>query len=199
MSINMTQAFEFETDDLKSFEKVLVSAISVMFHDKNDQYVQLHIDPTKGDDYWHDGGYDNSVAVYKNGNKFDVIKTQYIKNIQYAAKVDSFNTLDEAVKAAEKTDRARPTRLFVAGLFDYRSSIRKDSIRCKSQKEMHEEAMKLVQNVDINKLNEACGDGYSDGFQNFDGSIDVGYRMHYEPQGGWNCLYLSLVHMYYGK
>ena len=199
MSINMTQAFEFETDDIKSFEKVLASAIAVMFHDKNSEYVQLHVDPTQGGDYWQDGGYDNSVAVYKNGNKFDVIKTQYIKSVQYAAKVDSFDTLDKAVEAAGKVDRARPTRLFVAALFDYKPSIRKDSIRCKSQKEMYEAAMKLVRAVDLNRLNEACGDGYHDGFQNFDGSIGVGYRMHYEPSGGWNCLYLSLVHMYYGK
>jgi len=59
--------------------------------------------------------------------------------------------------------------------------------------------MKKLKNIDKDKLKEKCGSGFNYGFNSFDGSIDSGYRINYRPNGGWECLDISLCHIYYGK
>lgn len=54
MSINLTQALVFETDDLKSFKLMLKTATDVMFDKPNSQYSLRHIQ-TEPIIFWDDG------------------------------------------------------------------------------------------------------------------------------------------------
>lgn len=54
MSINLTQAFLYETDDLNSFEKVLDTMVRVMYDEKPSQYSQLFVTTTRPEAF-HDG------------------------------------------------------------------------------------------------------------------------------------------------
>lgn len=53
MAINLTQAFEYETDSLTSFEKVLDTMVRIMFEEKPSQYAQLFV--TQRSDSFADG------------------------------------------------------------------------------------------------------------------------------------------------
>lgn len=60
-------------------------------------------------------------------------------------------------------------------------------------------AGRLLDKATLATLKEGCGDGYHYGFEKFDGSVELGYRVAHRPSGGWNRLDVSLCHIYYGK
>ena len=59
-----------------------------------------------------------------------------------------------------------------------------------------EHVMEDIETADQDAFIETCGDGHNDNFNDYDGSVDVGYRL----KGVWGrALELSLCHIYYGK
>jgi hypothetical protein len=169
MSINMTQEFKFETDSLESFEMMLKTIVDICFTNETSEYTKRNISNSPPF-CWDDG------ATYSQEKQADGIT---------------------------RMTRSKPTRVWVATLSDYASDIDKDeenpSDIFETNEEMVESVMERLITFDKNKLNEECGDGYLSCFNHFDGSIGTGYRVHWEPSGGWNKLYVSIVHAYYGK
>lgn len=96
-------------------------------------------------------------------------------------------------------EQTRPTRVWVTTLADYKSGMKEGDVACSSPEVAVDMIMAKVRDFDPSKLREECGDGYNDWFNHFDGSIGVAYRMCRGPNGGWNELYISLAHAYYGK
>jgi len=214
MSINLTQKFCFETDSLDSFEKMLETISKIMFHEP-DKYINHHIQVVEPS-YWQDGKdyrnmWDNcqpilaesSNLLYNPGKEYHLLKFDGIFGGASFLKLEqSFFTRDEASKASMSHKKEpNPTRLFVARLSDYSGDYNKEGgdIHCRSIDNMINNSMKILRNFDTEKLFQKLGDGYNEGFNSDDGSVDVGYRMHQEPCGGWDYLVISLVHMYYGK
>jgi len=210
MSINMTQAFKFETDCLESYSKMLKNIIPILFDRESGEYTKLHIKTGPIDSvYWDDGSsygdyWDNMTRVLE---KPDGTAT-FLDERTYSGAVvlkeaKRFSSLDEATMEAtaesEKNNESKPTRVLIALLLDYKSEFEKGDIGCRSHKMMHVKAMNLVKSFDRSEVENKLGDGYDDGFMRSDGSIDVAYRMHWEPSGGRNKLLLSATHAYYGK
>ena len=161
MSINMTQHFEFETDDLKSLERMLETILNIMFWDSKrvtDEYSELFIT-----------------------ERFPVL---YMPNS----------------KVREEK------RLFICSVRDYKSDIREDDDMRFGSKIGEETFTKVRQEV-LNRIGlfneeefkQYRGDGFNAGFNRFDGSIGLGYRLEHSPSGGWDNLDVYLVHAYYGK
>ena len=101
-------------------------------------------------------------------------------------------------KYDSKKDR-KPTRLWVTTLADYKEDIKEGDIALSSREQAVEMIMAKVRDSNPAELKKLAGDGYNDWFNEFDGSIGIGYRMHWEPSGGWDKLLISLIHAYYGK
>ena len=87
MSINLTQALVFETDDLKSFKLMLKTATDIMFDKPNSQYSLRHI-CTEVPIFWNDGAeYDHDkkentkptrfwlASLHNYGNDYKNIKS----------------------------------------------------------------------------------------------------------------------------
>jgi hypothetical protein len=103
-------------------------------------------------------------------------------------------------------ERGKPRYLHVCTLFDYRDDVNKGD---ESAPDLVSEAYnygmiiehvhKLLLPLTFNDLKRTCGDGYSQDFMHFDGSISLGYKITHRPSGGWNLIDVSLCHIYYGK
>jgi hypothetical protein len=91
---------------------------------------------------------------------------------------------------------SRPTKSHIISLAkDYMIS-NFSSGRLYSLDDAFTNIQKLVSKHDESKFLESCGDGYYQGFNDFDGSVGVGYQLEL---GFSDVLHLSMVHIYYGK
>lgn len=207
MSINMTQDFAFETDELKSFRVVLKSIIPVLFK-KNGKYVQLHIDTSEKQNWgWRDGKYEcgsnykeHEVVYY--ANQYHVIEddTMYHGAKQHKV-VSSHNDKDEACNKAvafNRQNEPKAFRKFICKLGDYKEEYKdKTGITfCDNYEDMLADTIAIINNVNPEVFKKEFFDA---SIRSFDGSLGIAYRMHYEPQGGWNKLLISMTWAYYGK
>lgn len=205
MSINMTQAFKFETDSLESFERMLHAAVRVMFRDKKTKHTQLFITSQKQGklEGGHGDGWDNVPSVIDlNGQFHHLNNAAMYHGAPFMKLGQKFASKDEAASAAHaKYQEPKPTRMRVATLADYKPEMERDdlAIPCNTYDRMVIEAVARMQKITMQDLVNALGDGCTSWFNNSDGSIGLAYRMHYGPMGGWNKLYLSVTHAYYGK
>lgn len=212
MSINMTQKFEFETDDIKSFETILNTIVPILFH-RNGKYTKLNI--RKNSNFigsWKDGiNYaatwesKPSVIMQNAASSGSLVNTADgiyggCEKIKVIAKKSD---LDEAVKYANKfiNSPSKPTRLFISRLSDYIDDYNKDEddLCCSSYEDMIDKTMEILKNFDANELFRKLGNGYCSWFNMDDGSTGIAYRMHTECVGGWEKLFISLTHAFYGK
>ena len=89
-------------------------------------------------------------------------------------------------------------RVWIATLSDYVSEVKDDDTTFDSLDAIVDEAMERAKQYTLRDLEEQCGDGFSQGFNQSDGSVNVGYRLEM-TNSVWRKLELSLVHIYYGK
>lgn len=230
MSINMTQAFAFETDSLESLKSALTTIVQVLFKNPDSRYHKPYIQ-LKEPDFWRDGmdhgwefEYRPSILDTTTLGATPDPEPRYAlvdvcgmfggaDQIKAVEGTQRYDDQDEAAAAAiaigkEKGKKPRPTRFFIACLGDsaYQVSQRKEGnlILCSSLEQMVHKTIIQLKSVTesrsaLDQFWQKCGDGYNSGFSSFDGSIGAGYRLHWEPNGGADLLYVSLVHMYYGK
>lgn len=204
VSINMTQDFEFETDDLKSFRIILSAAVRVLFHEgKNGLWTQLHIQQDDRHHFPSGAVVDNHQRpmILPDGDQFKLVdpcETYHGTTVLSAKGV--YSTKDEAAEAAKLEDKEpKATRVYIATLSDYESEIKPEDIRCKTYDELVDETMKIVAGFPKKKFFDTLGDGYNYWFNPYDGSVGVAYRMQWRPNGGWNLLHISMTHAYYEK
>ena len=216
MVINLTQEFNYETDSLESLEKVLQTIIPLFFS-KNSEYCCLHLKKDKPSSF--DNGVDHRVyydlqnrivenPISSNSGK---IENEYLliePHHTYAGVAidrvsDIYRNLDEATAVAtgkhRKLPLPTPKRKWITSLADYRGSCDTKDIKCKSHQDLLTKTLELIKKFDPKTFESECGDGYCSWFNHDDGSIGVGYRLQHRPQGGWNNLDISAIHIYYGK
>jgi len=208
MSINMTQTFEFETDCLKSFEVMLKTIVPILFK-KNGKYTKLSIWGSEPR-FWNDGSSSERVweempKVFPCAGVFALLSPDNTYGgATFLKAVATKMTADEAAAEAckQKGEKTPPTRFWVATLSDYYDDYKKErgDTYCSSRDDMVLRTMERVRaTAEDDNFTDKMGDGYTEIFNCFDGSIGIGYRMHREPNCGWNRLFISLVHAYYGK
>jgi len=162
MSINMTQRFEFETDDLDSMRKMLDTIVPILFTKDEGKFIKIHL--SKDDRH-----------LFRDGSEYE-------KNED------------------GKWERTPATRVWLTTMSDYSSDVTEGDLVFDTRKEAVDVIMAMFGEADYNHdVVPAIGDGYDECFMDSDGHIDIGYRIHWEPSGGWNLLQVSLVHAYYGK
>lgn len=225
MSINMTQELCFETDDLDSFEIMLRAAVTVLFRFSG-QHISPHIriaDPG----HWEDGK--DYGAEFDSQPSFvdirPILKTACdmlnVANAQLASRecyalVDSCATyggasqllVQEIVKNKDEAARkcckqrtiTKPTRKWVCMISDYKGDLeglaKEKRICCPSKDDLITSVMTILRAIDYDEAMGWLGDLEPSWF---DGSVGVGYRMEWQPNGGWNHLHISLVLAMYGK
>ena len=94
---------------------------------------------------------------------------------------------------------SKPKFLHVCSIGDYKGEMKEEDEPFENYANLVQKVIEHLKNADAKKFFEQCGDGYTDWFNHFDGSIDGGYRLNQRPSGGWDNLDISLCHMYYGK
>lgn len=204
MSINLTQAFVFETDELESFAVILRAIIPVLFVGRDGLFVHLTEHYGWGDGTDVGARLRATPRVLELGGEFALLKpSAFYAGVEFVkTERHRFDSAEKAVGIASARgakECPKPTRVWVAMLSDYRKDVEEGDIECSTYQELTARAMDCVMAANPEELNKRCGDGYDYAFNEFDGDIKPGYRMHYRPNGGLNRLVLSLVHVYYGK
>jgi hypothetical protein len=194
MSINMTQKFSFETDDFVSFENILKAIVPVLFK-SNGKYIALHIDEVEPS-FWRNGlEYNFDHGVF--GNTVIAPASTYHGATLYKT-ISEHEKLEQACLQACKLNEKNkklPTRKFICRLADYGKNFKPGMKFCKDYIDMISQTMSIVKETDKKQFIEdffEVEDKYAD-------NANAGYRMHWEPNGGWNYLYISMIHVYYGK
>ncbi len=150
MSINMTQDFEFETDDRESLMKMLDTIGSILFDGTK---IVVSQDAKDFDYCFDDGKYDhNSYSVF---DKSVIEHSKIELGVKIYKEKDSFNNRKEAIEHAAGMNREivkTPTRKFIMGIStDYsRYKIGKSYASFKSGKKYIESAVeKLLDDPDL--------------------------------------------------
>jgi len=207
----MTQEFVFDTDDLGSFEKMLQVIGEILFGGRKfGDSSKLHIQ-VKDEHYGFPDGRNHRAAfaeqpeVLAEGGKYFLLKPHRIfGGASFRTKGKSFTDKDEAAKAScSKYKEPKPSRKWIATINDWGGDLDRAEegsvILCPDVSDMVRAAMELMRAADKKDFLKEFGDGYHYGFNSFDGSIGVGYRMEWSPSGAQDLLHLSMVHAYYGK
>ncbi len=201
MSINMTQAFEFETDDVESLIKMVNTIGSILFDGTK------IIISKEADDFnfcFNDGKYDgrNEYSVFR---KSVLVPDRTLLGVSVCEEVDCFHKQKEAIEHASKLNRGLskdPTRKFLmciaTNCSDYKGGKKYAGFKT-GQKYIEDTVRELLNNFDHQAFYEECGDGYNGYFDGQDGDVGIGYRLNWSPSGAEDRLHLSLIHMYYGK
>tara|TARA_Y100000034_G_C6874455_1_gene399699 strand:- start:1138 stop:1770 length:633 start_codon:yes stop_codon:yes gene_type:complete len=210
MSINMTQDFVFETDDIKSFGHMLGSVATVLFKESG-KYTCPFIQ-TENPGLFRDGKYDNyrrhdsgllemqdsCALVEPTATHGGATVYNYVRDENHC--VVQTDDKDEAARmVCARREEPQPTRLFICTLGDYRNDANKDGAKkYRTIVDQVQDAVKFVYEFDVQRVEREL---QGRPFRQYggDGTISTGYRMDYRPNGGWNLLDLSAIHVYYGK
>lgn len=199
MSINLTQKFVYETDDLKSFRIVLNSISNVLFSDKKHKPKILINEPSHwGDGKYEDNDDDSHFILHNKTNALVLKKSCCYHGAIVVKKIEEKQNLDEAAKAANDLRKPIfPKRKWITTIFDYKSEGSKEkTISFYSFEGLADAVIDLCKQVDsrkfMNDFNHA-----EDGC--FDGGVQLGYRIEWRPNGGFDVLDISAIHVYYGK
>lgn len=199
--IHMVQQFEFETDSLEDFERMLETIVHMEFRHPNGEYTKLHM-KGKEPSFWGDGSEYKwtEKAILQNGGKIYSIEPcgVYGGAKQYKT-LNQYVSMDEAAKEACHSEKLPPTRLWLATLSDSSCGFKKgEDHYCQSRSQMINRAVAVAQNA-AKKKEEFEGLRTDEWMDGMDGSVNMGFRI----AGGWDCgarvINLSLCHVYYGK
>lgn len=208
--MNITQEFLYETDEPPAIQRMLEAIVANMFEGGNGKYTQLHLWSAPRDFSFDNDSYkDHNLrqSIVEVAGKFHILgRRRSPWNSHFLESGPCFDTEQAAIAETSKRFDALstplPKRLWLATASNLKSNVGAKDTVCKSQKELIAEIMSRIQLALKNRKEEffdVCGDGYNDWFNSDDGSIDAGIRLHRSPQGGWDLLHISMVHIYYGK
>jgi len=192
----------FESDDIKSFRKVLETLVDVSM-DRGIYSVKFKHDGCFDDGSEHKSG--PSILIGPREDSFHFIGNERCYHgATFVSTTREFQDKDVAAKESYDQDSYTvPTRMFVAGLrHEYKDvTLATAKIRCgNSKKKMIDAALEVLASKENRKaFFDKCGNGYTSWFSNFDGSIDIGYRLSWNNSIWDEGIDLSLCHIYYGK
>jgi hypothetical protein len=200
--INMVQQFEFETDSLEDFERMLEVIVYTEFRHQNSEYTKLHM-KKKPSSHWGDGSEYKwtDKSILQIDKKFYSIELCATYHGARQVKVCKEHTsLEDAATNANQCDKLPPTRLWVATLSDSSCGFKKgEDHYCQTKAQLINRAAHAMQCADRDKVDEFEKLRTPDWMDRGDGSVSMGFRIAKEYDGGSEVLQLSLCHVYYGK
>lgn len=220
MTINLTQEFVFETDDLDSLEQMLDVVVRIMFqkgrYQKSEHRMRLQI---TGDTIpetpicFRDGKYDTSPAwpmcrplllpmseVDPQNKLFALVEHGetfggccQLKVVEGAGLFEDRH--DAARASSSKEEEPKPTRQWITSIWDCdheNTHLKKNEVFvARGYADLVREIIKVCKRANQKKfLEEFC-----EVAPDTDGSVDVGFRL----ESRCRMLDLSLVHIIYGK
>lgn len=201
--LHLIQGFKFETDSLEDFSKMLDPIVHIMFRSQNSQYTKLHLrgKPSYG---WNDGSeykWSNKGILEQNGRHLTIEPCATFAGATEYKVSNSYSYKEDAAKEVSHCDKLPPTRLWVATLADsiHDFNAKNDDVYCAGQTQMINKAMQAMALAERNKKEEFDALRVEDWMEDGDGSVNTGFRMHMDYDGGSEVLILSLCHIYYGK
>lgn len=198
--INHTQSFEFETDSLEDFERMLETIVHTLFRHQNSEYTKLHM--RKKAPHWGNGSeykWSDKGILQHGGKNYSIEPCATYAGAKQFKVLNPYVTLDEAAKEASHCDHLPPTRLWVATLCDSACAFNKEDWLCQTKSQMINRAAHAMQCAARDKKEEFKELRTEGWMENGDGSVDMGFRIAKEYNGGSEVLNLSLCHVYYGK
>lgn len=220
MSIGMTQALVFETDDLNHFKTMLEATCPVLFNFRAFRPMVVLNNPEM---VWRDGRYENwEHSTHVMLPVSDLIEADNVHLLQDddpetavltacatyggAKQMRLVCTKDDKDEAARyccsQEPKPQPTRKWITSVEEYHDTHRDASefVPCKT----HKQIVQVVMDIIDDRSSEAEKKKFRDEFahaepRHFDGSIGIGYRMEWRPSGALNMLDVSMVHALYGK
>jgi len=210
----MIQEFSLETDSIQKLESTLKVMIPLLFSKNGNESVGLHLKQEKPSSF--DNGVDYREYFDLQEHVLSFVPDQQQKPIHlttqsertYAGVVvdrvtDKYLELDEAVAAVGNRYRKLPIpiprRTWITTLADYKDTSYKKSLKCRSYEDLLTKTLEIIKSFDSQKFFQECESGYCSWFNSDDGIIKMGYRLQQRLKGGFECLDISAIHIYYGK
>lgn len=195
MSIEMTQDFVYETDDLKLFRTVLITIIPVLFRSGRQKILLREPRDCSWDageeESWHDTQPEILDATRELNACYHLETTGTYHGAVFQHLGAEFKTKDEAAAAAvAQRTRPRPTRRWITRVFEYGTYAR-GTYATPLKAALVDSIMYLVQSTDRNAFLRDFRAVEPD----TDGNVGVGYRM----QLSRDALDISMVHVVYHK
>lgn len=198
--INHVEKFEFETDSLEDFERMLETIVHTLFRHQNSEYTKLHI--RKKAPRWSDGSeykWSDRAILQLAGKNYSVEPCATYAGAKQCKVLNQHVTLDEAAKEASHCDKLPPTRLWVATLCDSACAYKQgEDWLCQTKSQMINRAAHAMQCAARDKKNE-FEELRTEDWMHGDGTIAMGFRIAKEYDSGSEVLNLSFCHVYYGK
>jgi hypothetical protein len=203
MSINKTQEFVFESDELSSV-MTMFEAIAKILYDMKDytRPVILLEQPL----FWEDGRYNAEwrksldTYIYETTDGSSVLlPCATYGGATMLKKHGDYKNNDKAAKVAcSLHQKPKPTRMWIASVTHGQWIGPKTKIhQPKSLDELSNKVKEIAEGVDKKDFLEKFQE-----FEHpelFDCSVGMGYRLEWRADGGSDTLDLSAVHVYYGK
>jgi hypothetical protein len=199
--IHHIQHFEFETDSLKDFERMLETIVHIEFRYPNSEYTKLHM-KNKPPSFWNDGSdyqWTQKAIIEVNQKIYSIEPCATFHGAKQYKTLNQYVSLEEAAKDTNHCKRVPATRLWVATLSDSACGFKKgEDHYCQSKSQIINHASTAMQHA-ATKTEEFAKLRVPEWMDRGDGSIGMGFRMSHEWEAGSEVLYLSLCHVYYGK
>lgn len=195
----MTQAFLFETDDIRSLQTVLSALIEIVgprqvFYLCKEEPFGLTPDYTDHDfeippvipvgDKWAIGEHDRTFC-----------------GAQFLKVGEIFSLPEEAAKAA--SDRCKiplKSNMWISTIsIRYSSPEKSEKMVRIFKNDIVAAVMGQVALADADKFMELCKPHIDDIMKWFDGSVGAGYRLKWAPDGGYDLLHICMIPVLYGK
>ena len=204
--IHLVQQFEFETDSLEDFEKMLEVIVYTEFRHQNSEYTQLHMQKNPPS-HWDDGSEgkwtDKAIIGVGPSGQQKIYTIEPCATYHGAKQYRTLNqhvSLEEAAKDASHYERLPATRLWVATLSDSACKFKKGQDHaCNTKSQMINRATHAMQIAYRDKKAAFDELRVPEWMESGDGSYDMGFRLASGWDSGSRALYLSLCHIYYGK
>lgn len=202
MSINLTQAFVFETDDLKSLQAILSVVVRTLMPTPR-------LALTEPDHFWADDGRYNQEFIdscygYVNGDSATLLEPSETFGGATFLSARNIGTKDDIaaeISARYKKDNPLiPKYSWIASL--YPSHYRPSFGRQKGFQAFPGYDKLITQVMEMAKAKDKAAFRFEYSaaeWDNFDGSIGEGYRLYQSYDAGWSVLHLAMCHIYYGK
>lgn len=203
MPLNMTQEFVFESDELSSV-MTMFEALTKILYKMNDytRPIILLEQPL----FWEDGRYNSEwrssleTYVYETADGSSVLlPCATYGGATMLKKHGDYKNNDKAAEVACSLHKdPKPTRMWIASVTYGKSIDLKTKIyQPKDRSDLSNKLKEIAEGIDVKDFLDKFRE--SKRSELFDCSVGMGYRLEWRPNGGYDTLDLSAVHVYYGK
>ena len=200
MSINLTQRFLFETDDINSLKSVLTTMIEVMVSPKQVLYL-LKDEPFGLTPDFEDHDFE-IPPVFPVGDKWAVGEhDRTFGGSQFLKAGEIFSSPDDAAKACcARTKNPLKSNMWISSIsIRYSAPSPSENMTKIFKKDVVSAVISQVVMADLDKFEIECRPHLKSMRRMCDGSVHAGYRLKYAPDGGYDMLHICMIPILYGK